>query len=77
MAPLKTAKSAPVTPVAAAAPAPAAEPPKPAELFSKLSEKSPVWGAVLTTVISANPAMKAARGCMGPSCAGFRDWLLR
>lgn len=73
---LKTAKSAPVTPVAAASSTPDAAPPKP-ELFSKLSEKSPVLGAVLTTVLAANPAMKAARGCMGPSCAGFRDWLLR
>jgi hypothetical protein len=65
------------------APAPAtAAPEKKAEkkddgLVSKVSEKRPLVGAVLSSILIANPALKTAQGCMGPSCAGFREFLLR
>jgi large conductance mechanosensitive channel len=73
---LKTSKSAPVTPTASSTPKEKEEAPK-NELFSKLSEKSPIIAAVITTAFATNPALKSARSCMGPSCAGFRDFLLR
>jgi hypothetical protein len=69
---------APATPAATASSSKADTPKKSDnELLTKLSEKNPVLGAVLSSVVVANPALKVAQGCMGPSCAGFRDFLLR